>query len=73
MKAVELLKTNLMPLLPINQARIIFIAQFVIALIDAQTSVYVKEVVAFLSSRLSKLLLFFDWIEVYSSRRFEVS
>lgn len=38
MKAVKLLKTHLMPLLPINQARLTFIAQFVIALIDAQTS-----------------------------------
>ena len=37
MKAVELLKVNLMPLLPWNQARVAFIAQFVIALLDAQT------------------------------------
>lgn len=38
MKAVKLLKTHLMPLLPINQTRITFIAQFVLALIDAQSS-----------------------------------
>lgn len=37
MKAVKLLKEKLMPLLPINQARLTFIAQFVLALLDAQT------------------------------------